>query len=186
MTSLSSPSTGVWHTPLPAHRQLAPGGSAGGWQDRLGWPRTMGSPSPRGAQGSCSSTAERGSQPGPMSGHPALAAASRQVSTSFLGAKQRWLMCLWGSQVPVSLQQQRPFLSSRQPLSLPHSQWAAKKGKGAPGSGLHLWQGSRLATQTCQLAQEMPEQTGRSRQPHASLGESFPAFSVLLPHVFVS
>lgn len=48
------------------------------------------------------------------------------------------------------------------------------------------WQGSRLATQTCQLAQEMPEQTGRSRQPHASLGESFPAFSVLLPHVFVS
>lgn len=48
------------------------------------------------------------------------------------------------------------------------------------------WQGGRLATQTCQLAQEMPEQTGRSRQPHASLGESVPAFSVLLPHVFVS
>lgn len=48
------------------------------------------------------------------------------------------------------------------------------------------WQGSRLATQTCQLAQEMPEQTGRSRQPNASLGESFPAFSVLFPHVFVS
>lgn len=48
------------------------------------------------------------------------------------------------------------------------------------------WQSSRLATQACQLAQEMPEQTDRSRQPHVSLGESFPAISVLLPHVLVS
>lgn len=56
--------------------------------------------SSREAQGSCSSTAERSGQPGPVSGHPALAAASQQVSTSFLGAKQRWLMCLWGSQAP--------------------------------------------------------------------------------------
>lgn len=47
-------------------------------------------------------------------------------------------------------------------------------------------QGSRLTTRACQLAQEMPEQTGRSQQPHVSLGESFPTFSVLLPHVFVS
>lgn len=48
------------------------------------------------------------------------------------------------------------------------------------------WQGSRLATQPCQLAREMPEQTGRSRQPHTSLGESFPEVSVLPPDVFVA
>lgn len=47
------------------------------------------------------------------------------------------------------------------------------------------WQGSELATQPCQLAQEMPEQTGRSQRPHASLGESFPVVSVLPPDVFV-
>lgn len=49
-----------------------------------------------------------------------------------------------------------------------------------------LWQGSELAKQPCQLAWEMLEQTSRSRRPHASLGESFLAVSVLPPAVFVA
>lgn len=117
-----------------------------------------------------------------MSGHPALAAASRQVFISFLGAKQRWLMCPQGSEAPAakSLLQQQVAL---RPAPLPVG---SKEGQRSFWFWAVPWQSSRLATQACQLAQEMPEQTDRSRQPHVSLGEAFPAISVLLPHVLVS
>lgn len=120
-----------------------------------------------------------------MSGHPALAAASQQVSTSSLGAKQivDVPMGLSGpsfTAAATSVLEQQVALRSA-PLPVGH-----KKGQKSFWFWAVPWQGSRLATQGCQLAQEMPEQTGRSRQPHVSLGESFPEFSVLLPHVLVS
>lgn len=85
----------------------------------------------------------------------------------------------------------------QQRLSLPEQQVPMRsallllgsKGKGGlRGSWFWAvsWQSSGLAGQLCQLAWEMPEQTGRSRQPHASLSESFPVVSVLLPNVFVA
>lgn len=143
------------------------------------------SPSSREALGSCSSTAE---------GWPARTRVRASCPCCSLPAGLHFLL---GSQAEVVhvptglsgpsftaaamflLEQQVVLRSAPLPVG-------SKKGPKSFWFWAVLWQGSRLATQGCQLAQEMPEQTGRSRQPHVSLGESFPAFSVLLPHVFVS
>lgn len=99
VTSPFSPSMGAWCTQLPVQGQLAPGGSGGGWQEGLGGHASPG-------EHKAPAAAQLGKAPaqGPVSGHPALVAASRQASASFLEAKQRWSMFLGAAQAPATLQ----------------------------------------------------------------------------------
>lgn len=148
-----------------------------GWSDRAG-PRTMDRPGPRGAQGSHSSTAGREGQ--------TRTRVRASCPCCSLPAGLRFFLRSPAEAVDIPGGLPGPSCTAAA-MSLPEQQVAtrsapfpagSKSDRGQRGSWFWAapWQGSGLATQPCQLAREMPEQTDRSRQPRVSLGESFPSF----------